>query len=55
MNKPEYKWSKKPTFKIDFNQTLVQLENIDFKIIIKAGINTKLITVTRTIDSFIAK
>jgi hypothetical protein len=52
MERPEYQWTNKPSFKIDFSETMVVDKNIKFKIVINTGINTKKIDVIRTIDSF---
>lgn len=48
----DFKWSSKPTFKIDFSETKIEGESIKFRIMITAGIETQRIFLTRTIASF---
>ncbi len=53
MEKKEYKWTNKPSFKIDFTRTSIIGENINFKISIKTKITTSVIDVDRPINSFL--
>ncbi|MGL5204843.1 MAG: hypothetical protein ACRC63_01175, partial [Metamycoplasmataceae bacterium] len=47
-----FKWSNKPTFKIDFSKTSVEDDNIIFNIRINAGIESQSINIIRPISSF---
>ncbi len=53
MKLKEYKWTKKPTFQIDFSGTTITGDNINFKISIKTEITTSIIDVVRPINSFL--
>lgn len=50
----DFKWSNKPTFKIDFSGTLIPdaSESIKFKIIISGGVETDIIFIDKEIKSF---
>ncbi|MGL6125453.1 MAG: hypothetical protein ACRC1F_03170, partial [Metamycoplasmataceae bacterium] len=48
----DFKWSSKPKFNIDFAGTVVENDNIKFKIIITSGPETETREITRPISSF---
>ncbi|MGL5732597.1 MAG: hypothetical protein ACRCXE_00790 [Metamycoplasmataceae bacterium] len=48
----DFRWSSKPTFKIDFRKTVVEGDNIIFNVTINAGIENQTIEITRAISSF---
>ncbi|MGL5205831.1 MAG: hypothetical protein ACRC7B_02900 [Metamycoplasmataceae bacterium] len=48
----DFKWSSKPTFKIDFRKTVVEGDNIIFNVTTKTGIESQTIEIIRAISSF---
>ncbi|MGL5617926.1 MAG: hypothetical protein ACRCWU_02635 [Metamycoplasmataceae bacterium] len=48
----DFRWSSKPTFKIDFIKTRVEDDNIIFSVKINSGIESQHMVIIRTISSF---